>query len=426
MEQIKILIKNAKIIDPRSTYNGQTMDILIEDDQISSIAPNIIAADAQEFSSENLCVSPGWFDLRANFCDPGFEEKETIESGANAALFGGFTGVAISPETLPTIDSKAIIEYVYKKAEQLPVNVYPMGAFSKKLEGLELSEMYDMFQAGAIAFSHGKSCPENLAIIKLALQYQKDFAPPLHISAMDSGLSHGGQMHEGETSTLLGLKGIPSLAEEISVQNILHLADYAETPVHFAGISALETVDILKEAQEKGQAFTADVSLANLCFTDKELESYDTKYKVLPPLRSEGDRDMLIKAINEGIIHAIASDHYPESIENKMCEFDHAAFGMETLEAFIGALGKALDGKVSWDKIIELIAINPRRILGVEIPVIEEGNWAELTFFNPDKEWILDKKDIQSKSTNTPFIGKQFKGKALGIFNEGIMIWLDN
>lgn len=426
MEQNKILIKKAKIIDPLSSFNGQILDILIEDDQISSIAANIVDPNAQEFSAENLCVSPGWFDLRAHFCDPGFEEKETIESGANAALFGGFTGVAISPETSPTIDSKALVEYVYKKAEQLPVNIYPMGAFSKKLEGKEISEMFDMYQAGAIAFSHGKSCPTNLSIIKLALQYQKDFAPPLHISPLDHGLSQGGQMHEGETSTYLGLKGIPSLAEEISVQNILHLADYAETPVHFTGISALETVDILIDAQAKGQAYTADVSLANLCFTDKELETYDTRYKVLPPLRSSADKDQLIKAINDGIIHAIASDHYPENIENKMCEFDHAAFGIESLEAFIGALGKALDGKVSWDKIIELIAINPRRILGIEIPVIEKGNWAELTFFNPEKEWILTKKDIQSKSTNTPFIGKQLKGKALGIFNEGLMIWLDN
>ena len=426
MEQNKILIKKAKIIDPQSPFNGQTLDILIEEDKISSIAPNIEDPLAQEFSSENLCVSPGWFDLRANFCDPGFEEKETIESGVNAALFGGFTGGAISPETNPVVDSKAIVEYIYKKAEDLPVNIYPMGAFSKKLEGEELSEMFDMHQAGAIAFSHGKSCPSNLSLLKLALQYQKDFAPPLHISPLDSSLSARGQMHEGETSTFLGLKGIPSLAEEISVQNILHLADYAEAAVHFTGISALETVRILKEAQEKGQAFTSDVCLANLCFTDKELETYDTRFKVLPPLRTAKDRDELIKGINEGVIHAISSDHYPESIENKMCEFDHASFGIEALEAFIGALGKALDGKVSWDRIIELIAINPRRILGIEIPVIQEGNWAELTFFNPEKEWILNKTDIQSKSTNNPFIGKQLKGKALGIFNEGLMIWLDN
>lgn len=426
MEQNKILIKGVKIIDPLSSYNGQTLDILIEEDKITSIAPNINDPEAQKFSSENLCVSPGWFDMRANFCDPGFEDKETIETGANAAIFGGFTGVAISPETQPVIDSKSIVEYIYKKAEELPVNIYPMGAFSKNLEGEELSEMFDMYQAGAIAFSHGKTCPSNLSIIKLALQYQKDFAPPLHIYPSNYGLSKGGQMHEGEISTYLGLKGIPSLSEEISVQNILHLADYAEAPVHFAGISSRETVQILEDAQKKGQAYTADVSLANLCFSDKELDAYDTNYKVLPPLRSDADKAELINAINKGIIHVISSDHYPEPIENKKCEFDHASFGMETLEAFIGALGKALDGKVSWEKIIELIAINPRRILGIEIPTIEEGNWAEMTFFNPDKEWILEKKDIQSKSTNTPFIGKPLKGKALGIFNEGLMVWLDN
>ncbi len=426
MEQNKILIKKVKVIDPLSSYNGKTVDILIEEDIITSIKSLIEDKDAQIFTAENLCVSPGWFDLRANFCDPGFEEKESIESGANAAIFGGFTGLALSPETQPRIDSKSIVEYVYKKAEDLPVNIYPMGAFSKNLNGEELSEMYDMFQAGAIAFGHGKTCPDNLSILKLALQYQKDFAGPLHIAPVDSGLAKGGQMHEGEVSTYLGLKGIPSLAEEISTQNILHLAEYAETSVHLAGISSKETLALLKTAQANGQEYTADVSLANLCFNDKHLESYDSNYKLMPPLRGEEDRLALIEALNKGLIHAIASDHYPENVENKMCEFDHSAFGMISLETFIGALGKALDGKVSWDKIIELIALNPRRILGLEIPTIEEGNAAELTFFDPEKEWIFNKKDIQSKSTNTPFIGKQLKGKALGIFNEGLMVWLDN
>jgi dihydroorotase len=426
MEQNKILIKKVKVIDPLSSYNGKTVDILIEEDIITSIKSLIEDKDAQIFTAENLCVSPGWFDLRANFCDPGFEEKESIESGANAAIFGGFTGLALSPETQPRIDSKSIVEYVYKKAEDLPVNIYPMGAFSKNLNGEELSEMYDMFQAGAIAFSHGKTCPDNLSILKLALQYQKDFAGPLHIAPVDSGLAKGGQMHEGEVSTYLGLKGIPSLAEEISTQNILHLAEYAETSVHLAGISSKETLALLKTAQANGQEYTADVSLANLCFNDKHLESYDSNYKLMPPLRGEEDRLALIEALNKGLIHAIASDHYPENVENKMCEFDHSAFGMISLETFIGALGKAFDGKVSWDKIIELIALNPRRILGLEIPTIEEGNAAELTFFDPEKEWIFNKKDIQSKSTNTPFIGKQLKGKALGIFNEGLMVWLDN
>ena len=189
-----------------------------------------------------------------------------------------------------------------------------MGAFSKNLNGEELSEMYDMFQAGAIAFGHGKTCPDNLSILKLALQYQKDFAGPLHIAPVDSGLAKGGQMHEGEVSTYLGLKGIPSLAEEISTQNILHLAEYAETSVHLAGISSKETLALLKTAQANGQEYTADVSLANLCFNDKHLESYDSNYKLMPPLRGEEDRLALIEALNKGLIHAIASDHYPENV----------------------------------------------------------------------------------------------------------------
>lgn len=425
MEQNKILIKQAKIIDPLSSHKGDRVDILIKDDIIQKIAANIEDPEARSFSSENLCVSPGWFDLRANFCDPGFEEKEDIESGVNAAIFGGFTGVAISPDTKPTLDSKALVEYIYKKAEGLPINVYPYGALTKKLEGKELSEMYDMFEAGAIAFSHGKTSPDNLAVIKVALQYQKNFAPPLHLFAMNESLMSGGQMHEGEKSTYLGLKGIPAMAEEIGLHNALHLAEYAETPIHFNGISTSSGINILEQAQKDGKAYSADVALANVFFTDEDLETYDTRYKVMPPLRTKSDRDSIIKALKDDVIHAIASDHYPENIENKMCEFDHAAFGIISLESFVGAVGKALSDELGWERIIELIAINPRRILGLQIPTIEEGNMAELSFFNPEKEWTFSKKDIQSKSTNSPFIGKTLKGKALGIFNEGVMVWLD-
>jgi dihydroorotase len=426
MEFKKILIRKATIIDPTSSHNGLVKDILIEEDVITLIEDDIDVDGVEIFEADNLHVSPGWFDLRANFCDPGHEEKEDIESGINAAIFGGFTGVGLSPDTKPVVDSKASIEYVYRKSEELPVNVYPYGSFSKKQEGKELSEMYDMYQAGAIGFSQGKKPVTNNALLRLAMQYPKAFAPPIHVMPLDENLAHGGQMHEGNQSTYLGLKGIPALSEELTLHNLLNLAEYAETPIHVMGISSQGSVKILEQAQKDGKEFSADVAIANLFFTDQDLDTYDSNLKVLPPIRTSEDRDKLIDALKDGIIQVITSDHSPQDVESKKCEFDHADFGMISLESFFGALGKALDGKLSWDKIIELIAINPRRILDLELPTIEKGKWAEMTFFNPDLKWTLQKEHIQSKSHNSPFIGKELKGKALGIYNEGTMVWLAN
>ncbi len=424
MNAKRILIRKARIVDTTSPHHDQVVDLLLEEDTIRQIGTGLSDEEAEVFEAPNLHVSPGWFDLRAHFWDPGNEEKEDIESGINAAIFGGFTGVALSPDTNPPIDSKADVEYVYKKAEEFPVGIYPFGAITKGQKGEELSEMYDMFQAGAVGFSQGKHPITNTALLKLALQYHRNFAPPLHVMALDQSLAKGGQMHEGEKSIYLGLKGIPALAEEVEVQRNLHLARYAESSVHFMGISAQSTLDILRQARQEGKSFTADVPVGNLYFTDDDLDSYDTNLKALPPFRSVDDRKALIDALKEGLISAIASDHLPQDIENKKCEFDHAAFGIISLESFAGAIGRALDGQLNWGQIIELISINPRKILGLEVPTIEEGNWAELTFFDPQLEWTFARNHLQSKSANSPFIGKPLKGKSLGIFNKGTMVWL--
>ncbi|MGB0177093.1 MAG: dihydroorotase, partial [Owenweeksia sp.] len=298
MNANRILIRKARIIDPTSEHHNKVLDICIEDDTLKEIGTDLEVDDAEVFEAENLHVSPGWFDLRAHFWDPGHEEKEDIESGINAAIFGGFTGVALSPDTNPPIDSKADIEYVYKKAEEFPVGVYPYGSITKEQKGEELSEMYDMYQAGAVGFSQGKNPVSNSALLKLALQYHRSFAPPLHLMSLDRDLARGGQMHEGEKSIYLGLKGIPALAEEVNVQRDLHLAQYAETPVHFMGISAESTLAILDQARKEGKAFTADVAAGNLFFTDEDLETYDTRLKVMPPFRSKEDQKALINAVN--------------------------------------------------------------------------------------------------------------------------------
>lgn len=424
MESGKILIKHARIIDPNSAHHQQVKDILIENDTVLKIADSIEDADAQTVQHTNLHISPGWFDLRANFCDPGHEEREDIESGIHAAIFGGFTGVALSPETTPAIDNKAAIEYVYQRAEDFPINVLPYGALSKGLNGEELSEMYDMHQAGAVAFSHGKKPVANAALIKLALLYAKEFAPPIHVFSTDESLAFKGQMHEGEASTYLGLKGIPALAEEVTLLRDLHLAGYADVAIHFMSISSKSGVEILKNAHRDGKPFTADVSLANLIFTDQDLENYDSNLKVSPPIRSAEDREALIMALNEELIQVITSDHTPVDIENKKCEFDQAEFGMIGLETLFGALGNLKNEGLSLDKIIKCIAINPRMVLGMECPTVEEGSWGEFTLFDPDLEWTFEKSDIQSKSKNTPLLGKKLTGKSLGIINNDILVWM--
>lgn len=424
MESGKILIKQAKIIDPNSSHHLQVKDILIDNDVVTEIADNIDAKDAQVVEHPNLHISPGWFDLRANFCDPGHEEREDIESGIHAAIFGGFTGVAVSPETSPAIDSKAAIEYVYQRAEEFPVNVLPYGSLSKGLKGEELSEMYDMHQSGAVAFSHGKVPVANAALIKLALLYGKEFAPPIHVFSMDQSLAYKGQMHEGEVSTYLGLKGIPALAEEVTLLRDLHLSEYADNAIHFMAISSENGVSLLRNAHSLGKPFTADVALANLIFTDEALDTYDSNLKVSPPVRGSKDKAALIQALNEEIIQVITSDHTPVDIENKQCEFDLADFGMTTLESFFGALGNLRDEGLSLEQIIKCIAINPRKVLGMETPTVEENSWGEFTLFDPDQKWTFGKEHIQSKSRNTPFIGKELTGKPLGIINNNILVWM--
>lgn len=424
MDSGKILIKQAKIIDPNSSHNLQVKDILIENDVVIEITDSINTDDAQVVEHPNLHISPGWFDLRANFCDPGHEEREDIESGIHAAIFGGFTGVAVSPETSPAIDSKAAIEYVYQRAEEFPVNVLPYGSLSKGLEGEELSEMYDMYQSGAVAFSHGKKPVANAALVKLALLYGKEFAPPIHVFSMDESLAFKGQMHEGEVSTYLGLKGIPALAEEVTLLRDLHLAEYAENAIHLMAISSENGVSLLRNAHSLGKAFTADVALANLIFTDEALDTYDSNLKVSPPIRGKKDREALIQALNEEIIQVITSDHTPVDVEFKKCEFDQADFGMIALESFFGALGNLREDGLSLEQMIKCIAINPRKVLGMDAPSIEENSWGEFTLFDPDQKWTFGKEHIQSKSRNTPFIGKELTGKPLGIINNNILVWM--
>jgi dihydroorotase len=415
---MNILIKQAKIIDSNSPYNGKVMDILIENGMITSIKSKIQPAkNSKIIESENLHVSNGWFDMQVNFCDPGYEHKEDLQSGIAAAAAGGFTAVAITSNTNPPIHSKAQVQYIKNNTVNEIVDVYPIGTTTQNREGKELSEMYDMQQAGAIAFSDDKNAISNAGILMRALLYSKNFNALIITHCDDKSISQEGQMNEGETSTKLGLKGIPALAEELMVTRNIFLAEYTDAPIHIANVSTERSVELIKEAKAKGLKVTASINAYNIALDDSSLMGFDSNYKLNPPLRTKNDIESLRKGIADGTIDAITSDHRPQDIESKDVEFDHASNGMIGLESLFG-LVNSNKGKLKLEHIIDAISNKPREILKLKSLVIKEGEAANITIFNPQKEWTFEKRSIRSKSNNSPLLGKQFIGKVIGVINK--------
>ena len=416
---MNILIKSARVIDPRGKYHNKIRDILIENRIIKKIAAKIKKTKAITYTANNLHISIGWMDLHANFRDPGFEYKEDIISGCKAAAKGGFTGVLLMPENNPITDNNAQVEYIQNKGKDNIVSVHAAGSITKAMQGNQMVEMYDMKKAGALAFTDDKKALQNNEVIKHALLYAKDFDGLIMNFANDNSIANRGQIHEGEISTALGLKGIPAMAEEIMIDRDISLCKYTESKLHLSYISTKNSVSKIKKAKKEGSKISADVALHNLILTDEEITHFDTRYKVMPPLRSKKDCTALIKGLKDGTIDVICTDHSPEDEENKKTEFDNAAFGIIGLETAFGLIGKHLSKHLSLAEIIKKIAINPRRLLQLKSGNIEEGNTANLTLFNPDLEWEFQKTDIESKSVNTPFVGEKLKGKALAICNKG-------
>lgn len=414
---MKLLIKSAVVVSKGHPLNGKKTDILIENGVITSISNNIESKDAEVFTVDNLHVSIGWMDMRSNFCDPGYEHREDLITGLKAAAKGGFTAVALVPSTQPPVHSKSQVEYILKNTQGAITEVFPMGCISQNREGKDMAEMYDMKLAGAVAFTDDKRPIENAGLLLRALQYNKIFNGLVINFAEDKSIAGDGKVNEGITSTKLGLKGIPALAEELMIERDIYLAEYADAPLHFTCISAARSVEIIKKAQQKGLKISADVAAHNLYFDDSVLESFDSNYKVKPPFRTQADIAALIEGIKDGTIAVICSDHTPLEIEMKDREFDHAGFGIIALQSAFATANTALKNKIKLEDWLETITRNPRKILGIEIPEIKEGVIANLTLFNPDLNWELKTEDIVSKSKNTPFTGKQLNGKALAVIN---------
>ncbi|MFK7937114.1 MAG: dihydroorotase family protein [Saprospiraceae bacterium] len=415
-----VLIKQAKIIAPGSANHQQIRDILIEKGQITQIAQTIKADDAQQIAVDNLHVSPGWFDTWVQVGDPGFEHREDLDSIVATAAAGGFTAITCLPNTQPVIESKSQVLYIKNRTQYAPIEVYPIGAISEHAAGKDITEIYDMQAAGAIAFSDGKNAMQDGGLLMRSLQYVKKFNGLIINHPFSRSVAAGGQLHEGAVSTMLGIKGVPSLAEELMVVRDIYLAEYTDSRLHIANISTERSVDLIRQAKEKGIKITASVAILNLLHTDQDLLEFNSNLKVSPPLRSEEDRQALIRGVKDGIIDMITSNHVPVEEEGKKLEFAYATSGAIGLQTAFAAL-REID--LSLDTIINALAIRPREIFGIATAVVETNATANLTLFQPNRKWTFRPSDNLSKSANTSLLNRSFNGSVLGIIKgENIVI----
>jgi dihydroorotase len=413
---MKLLIKSAHILYPGSDFHQAKADVLVENGLISAIAETLSADDAEVFDAGGSYLSPGFFDLNCSIGEPGLETKEDLNTGLQAAAAGGFTGLALMPDTQPPIHSKTEVEYLINKTKNSLVHIYPLGAISYQREGKDMAEMYDMYLSGAKAFTDGDKPVKDAGLMERALLYAKGFNALVFSYPEDVAIAGKAKVHEGAVSTLLGMKGIPSLAEELMIARDLYLAEYTEAPIHFSTISTARSVELIKDAKAKGLKVTCDVAAHHLVLTDEALLGFDSLYKVKPPLRTQTDVDALLHGLNDGTIDAIVTQHTPHEIEFKDVEFEIAAFGVIGLQT---AFSLAFKAGLSPELIIEKMAVNPRKILNIEQPVLANGEAANFTVFNTDIEWTFDKQTNRSKSSNSPFFNQNLKGKVLLTFNNG-------
>jgi dihydroorotase len=412
------IIREAKIIDSESPFHNQTVDVLIVDGIIKKIGTSLPNTEnTEEVKRENLHVSQGWFDSSVSLGEPGFEDRETITNGLNVAARSGFTAIALQPNSYPIIDNQSQVNFVKSKAYGFATELFPIGALTKGSEGKDMTELFDMKNAGAVAFGDYNKNLDNANLLKIALQYVQDFDGLVIAFAQDSNIKGNGVANEGIVSTKLGLKGIPNLAEELQITRNLFLLEYTGGKLHIPTISTAKSVQLIKEAKARGLNVTCSVAVHHLVLTDTTLEDFDTRYKVSPPLRTEIDRKALIAGILDNTIDMITSDHNPIDIEHKKMEFDFAKDGTIGLESAFGALLTVLP----LDKVIEKLTAG-KNLFGIEKQSVNEGQKANITLFNPEGKSIFTKENILSKSKNSAFLGKEIKGKVYGIYNQGKLV----
>lgn len=415
---MKILVRQATVADPDSSFNGQVVDLLIDHHQLSQIATHIAGSADHVIEAEGLHVSPGFVDVFAHFADPGYEFKETLETGADAAAAGGFTQVFVLPNTSPVADKKTQIEYISQRSRPLPVTVHPLGAVTRGIEGKDLAEMYDMRNSGAVAFTDGTQPVQSPGLLLKALQYVKAFDGVIIQVPIDKSIGAGGLITEGIISTQLGLPGLPALAEETIIKRDIDLLRYTQSKLHITAASTQNSMALIAAAKAEGLNISCSVTPYHLYFCDEDLQTYDTHLKTNPPLRSREDMLALREAVLNGTVDCIASHHFPQDWDSKVCEFEYAKNGMTGLETSFNVVNDVL-GQLRKERIAQLFSTNARKIFGLPPASITEGATAELTLFSTGGTSTLDKAQVKSKSHNTPFMGKELRGKILGIIHKG-------
>lgn len=417
---MKLLLKNASVINPAQSLNEKDFDILIEDGIIKETGNNlqINGSGVKTIELSGKIISPGFIDIHVHLREPGREDEETVETGCNAAASGGFTAIACMPNTEPAIDSAEVVEFIKKQASNHLVDVYPVAAASLGRKGEVISPMAELKDAGAVAFSDDGVAIKSSSLLKRALEYSLMFELPIIEHCEDESLA-GGVMNESINSTLLGLLAIPNVAEDLIVMRDILLAEYTGGRVHIAHISSANAVNMVREAKKKGIRVTAEVTPHHFTLTDDAVKTYDTNTKMNPPLRTKKDIEAIIEGLKDGTIDTIASDHAPHSVEEKEMEFEYAPNGIVGLETSIGlAFTELLHKKIlSLEELILKYAINPRKVLNLNVPLIQKGNPANLTILDPYLVWTVDKTKFLSKSKNTPFHKRLLTGKALGVIN---------
>lgn len=415
---MKIIIRKARIIDQQSPFHNQVVDVKITNGTIEKIGQNLAATDNyKEIELDNLHLSQGWFDTSVSLGEPGYEDRETLANGLSVAAKSGFTGIALQPNTFPVLDNQSQIQFVKQREANAVTEVFPIGALTKNSDGTDLAELFDMKNAGAVAFGDYNKNYENANLLKIGLQYVQDFDGLVLAYCQDEKIKGNGVANEGVVSTRLGLKGIPNLAEEIMVARNLSLLEYTGGKMHIPTISTGKSVELIKQAKDKGLQVTCSVSVHHLTLTDEKLDGFDTRYKVTPPLRTNEDRIALLAGVIDNTIDCITSDHNPIDIEHKKMEFDLAKNGTIGLESAFGALNAILP----IEKIIEKLT-SGKAIFNIDTPSIQEGNVANLTLFSNDTEWTFSKETIKSKSKNSAFLGERMKGNVYGVYNNGKIV----
>ncbi len=410
---MNLLFKSVTITDPNAAFNKQIVDVLVEDGKIVRVKADI-QSDAEIIEGKGCYLAPGFFDLNCNFGDLGLETKEDMQTGTLAASAGGFTGVALMPNMQPPVHSKSEVQYLINQSRGNLVDVYPLGAISYKTQGIDLAEMYDMHQSGALAFTDGNHPVQDAGLMERALLYAQNFDGLIFSYPEDSSIAGKAKVHEGVVSILLGMKGIPALAEELMISRDLYLAEYTGSRLHFTTVSTKQAVDQVRKAKAKGLKITCDVAAHHLLLTDEALMGFDSLYKLKPPLRTQEDVNALLEGLRDGTVDAIVSQHTPHEIEFKDVEFEVAEFGMTGLQT---AFSLAVQAGLSPELIVEKLAINPRKIVGIKEASVAEGETANLVLLDPERDWVYTRDNNFSKSFNSPFLGQEMTGKVLLTIN---------